>query len=81
MDNKDLLGEIAKMIEPLSAEIQEIKNNQLKTDMIIENEIQTNIKLIAEGHMGIVEKLEKMEYDLGDIKETVAVLKVLSVKK
>ena len=63
--------------------LDRIEQEVRKTSIIIENEIQPNIKLLAEGHGGIIQRLDKIEdkvSEIDDIKSTVAVLKLISVK-
>ena len=50
----------------------DIKQEQLRTNMIIENEIRKNIKILAEGHGAMVSKLD----DLKDIGEKVIELQM-----
>jgi len=73
---KDDLGTVKTDLETVKTEV-------LKTSLTIENEIRTNIKLLAEGHMGLVERLDRLESkvnEIDDIKDSVSVLKFLTLK-
>jgi len=70
-------------LDSFEADMTEVKQTALRTAIIVETEVQTNIKLLAEGHSGIVERLERIEdqtSEIDDIKHAVAVLKLISAK-
>ena len=78
----DLLG-VKEAQLSTNQRLDRIEQEVRKTSIIIENEIQPNIKLLAEGHSGVIQRLDKIEEkvsEIDDIKSTVAVLKLISVK-
>ena len=68
----------------LKQEVVEVKQTTRRTAIIVETEVQPNIRLLAEGHTGVVDRLERIEdkvSEIDDIKNTVEVLKLISVGK
>ena len=93
MDNRDLelLQAIQSIIDPLRGDIQGLKgemqevkerltnveNEVHKTNIVIETEIRKDIRLLAEGHKGLVERLGHLPYDVEIIKEEVSTIKFI----
>lgn len=66
-------------IEPLKTDIQQIKDEQSRINLIIENEICSDIKLLAENYMPAAKRYEKatakieaMQADIDIVKKVVA---------
>ena len=83
-DEGKLLVQLANSMQTLADNILEIKLDVKSIDkrvknveLTIENEIAKSIKLIAEGHMGLVEKTNNMHEDVEEIKESVSILNFL----
>jgi|GEM_PF-3055197 len=78
------LGSLEVDMQGLKQDVAAVQQTALRTAIIVETEVQPNIRLVAEGHGGIVDRLEKIEEqtaDIDDIKDTVAVPKLISVGK
>lgn len=68
----------------LEGDVNSLKEGQVKTNVILENEIRPNISLLAEGHKGVIERLDKLDSmadELEDVKDSVSILKLLHIKK
>ena len=68
-------------INPLRDDVSGLKDDVLKINIAIEHELRPNIKLLAEGQAGIIERLDRIEAktaEIDDIKETVAILKTIA---
>ena len=99
MDNQELLQAIETMMDkkldaklaPINerlARIEEhtdrIEERTTKTEIILENDIHKQLKLLGEGQQMVIEKfhqLDALTEKVDDIQTTVEVLKALSVKK
>ena len=51
----------------IGADLQEIKQRVIKTEIIIENEIQPNIMRVAEGHLDLSRKLDDYMKIVNDV--------------
>ena len=94
MENEKLLEIMLKQFERMGTKFEAIHKrfdaqdeHLLRIDNAIENEIRPNFKLLADGHMALNEKMDRVEGkvetiegDIEDIKNTVSVLKAISVK-
>ncbi len=59
MDNLDSrVDSIDSKVGNIENDLQEVKQRVIKTEIIIENEIQPNIMRIAEGHLDLSRKLD-----------------------
>lgn len=52
-------SKLSARIEPLKVDIQEIKNDILSMKLDIENDIKSDIKLLAENYVPVARKYEK----------------------
>ena len=57
-----------------------VEDKVVATNLIIENEIEPSIKILAEGHKGLVEKLWHLPEEVEDIKESVSILKFVQIE-
>ena len=71
----ELLSAIGTMMD---TKLEPIKQRLDKLELTIENETNKNIKLLAEGHTGVVDRLNKLENKVEDVQDTVSVLKILT---
>lgn len=56
----------------LEADLQDVKERVIKTELIVENEIRVNIQRVAEGHLDLSRKLNeciKLSNDVRDKQE------------
>jgi tetrahydromethanopterin S-methyltransferase subunit G len=78
----ELLSAISIMmdskLEPINKRLDGIEQRLDKVELTLENETNKNIKLLAEGHVDVVNRLDKLERKVEDIEDTVSVLKVLT---
>ncbi len=61
----------AKVVH-LEADLQEVKQRVIKTELMVENEIRVNIQRVAEGHLDLSRKLNeciKLSNDVRDKQE------------
>lgn len=66
LTNEDLLAisqlldvKLKAELQPIKEDVQSIKNEQSRINLIIENEIKRDIKLLAENYMPAAKKYEK----------------------
>lgn len=86
MTNNELLLAMSEMLDtklkaelqPIKKEIDSIKTEQTRINIIIENEMRSDIKLLAENYMpsakryeSSVTKIESMQTDIDIIKKVV----------
>lgn len=67
----------ADMVE-VKADVSNLKTDVLRISVIQENEVLPRIQLLAEGHSGLVQRLDELAdlpEKVDDIQETVSVLK------
>ena len=87
MDNELLqaIGEMMdKKLEPINSRLDRIETEVTKTSITIENDIKPAIQLLAEGHVGLVDRLDRIEANtdkIDDIEDSVAVLRHISFKE
>ena len=88
MDDNAFLEAIGQMmdskLEPIRADLSEVKQRVTKIEVVQENTIAKQINLLVEGHGDIVKKLRGLDVlteKVDDIQDTVEVLKRLTVKK
>ncbi|WP_027294283.1 MULTISPECIES: hypothetical protein [Robinsoniella] len=69
---------IDKKIEPLKKDIEEIKQEQTRINIIIENDIKRDIKMLAENYLPAAkrfdsesDKIEALESDVSLLKKVV----------
>lgn len=78
----ELLSAISIMmdtkLEPINKRLDRLEQRLDKVELTLENETNKNIKLLAEGHIDVVNRLDKLERKVEDIEDTVSVLKVLT---
>ena len=86
MENKELLQAMRQIvreeIQPLKEGMEDVKTRLTNVEWetrrasgLIENEVQPNIRILAEAHSGMVEKLDKVDFD--EVNETVDIIKSL----
>ena len=68
------MGDMKTDINDMKGRLATIEKNELKTNLIIENEIKHNIQLLAEGQKGLVDRLWNIPNEIEDIKESVSIL-------
>ncbi len=56
-------------VNSIEIELKEVKQNAIKTGLIVENEIRVNIQRVAEGHFGLSRKLNECIKLSSDIKD------------
>ena len=61
--------------------IEKLDMDILKVAVIMENEVQPDIKLLGEGHGIVIRRLDMLENKISEIDDTVSVLKLLTAKK
>ena len=78
MNNEE---KIISMLETLTGKVDNIDNRLINVegDVIsikvkIENEIEKNIRILAEGHQGLVDRLWHVPDEIEDIKDSVSLL-------
>lgn len=82
MDNELLLAiseivekKIKAEIEPLKTDIQQIKSEQTKINVIIENEIHSDIKMLAENYLPAAKRFEKATAQIDAMQADIEVMK------
>ena len=56
-------------VNSIEIELKEVKQNAIKTGLIVENEIRVNIQRVAEGHLDLSRKLNECIKLSSDIKD------------
>ena len=59
MTDSEKLDLILSKMHNIENELQEVKKRVTNTDLILENEIRTNIKRVAEGHLDLSRNLHE----------------------
>ena len=62
-------------IEPLKTDIQQIKDEQTRINIIIENEIRSDIKLLAENYLPAAKRYEKATAQIEAMQSDIEVIK------
>lgn len=62
-------------LEPIKSDIAEIKSEQTRINLIIENEIRTDIKLLAENYLPAAKRYEKSIAKIESIESDIDVMK------
>ena len=81
LTKEDLLaiGELMdSKLAPMQADMADIQKRVLKIEVTQEHEVLRNIRLLAEGHSGVIDRLDRLEElpeQVEDIQNTVSVLK------
>ena len=83
MTDNELLLAISEMIDkklkaelqPIKEDIKAIKDEQTRIDLIIENEIRSDIKLLAENYVPAAKRYEKSTATIESIQSDVNILK------
>lgn len=82
LTNEDLLAisqlldvKLKAELEPIKSDIQDIKEEQTRINMIIENEIRNDIKILAENYLPSAKRYEKATSEFDSIKQDVDLLK------
>ena len=83
MSDNELLLAISEIIEkkikaevePLKLDIQQIKDEQTRINLIIENEICTDIKLLAENYLPAAKRYEKAVPEIQAMQADIEILK------
>ena len=78
---KNLTNEINGVREDLTDEIDGLKQEVLKTNLIIENEIIPSIQFLADGHKGIIRRLDSLESKTDEMASTVLALDIIHTRK
>jgi hypothetical protein len=73
-DEMGLLLEIASEMRELRKDVHNIDSRLKRVELTVENEINRGIKLLAEGHSGLTDKIGIMHYDVEEIKGAVSIL-------
>ena len=71
-------------ITSMQGDVTDIKQRVLSIEVTLENQIAPNIRLLAEGHSGIVDKLKDFDIliaKVDDVQDTVDVLKQVAREK
>ena len=72
---KQDVGHLKQGQERLENEMATIKENVTATRVVIENEVERNIRFLADGHMGVVQRLDRIEPVVENIEDDVSVIK------
>lgn len=75
---------IDERFDKLEARQTNLEFEVRRTNAIIENEIRPNISLLADGHKGIIERLDRIETaasEFEEVKNTVSALKLAEIKR
>ena len=82
LTNEDLLAisqlldvKLKAELEPLKKDIKSIKDEQTRINLIIENDIQHDIRLLAENYVPAAKRYEKSTAQTEAIKQDISVLK------
>ena len=82
LTNEDLLAisqlldtKLKAELEPVKDEIKSIKDEQTRINLIIENEIQHDIKLLAENYVPAAKRYEKASAQLDAMQADIDILK------
>lgn len=62
-------------LKPLESDIQAIRNEQTRINLIIENEIRSDIKLLAENYMPAATRYEKATAQIEAMQADIDVMK------
>ncbi|MCI8894498.1 MAG: hypothetical protein HFI42_14885 [Lachnospiraceae bacterium] len=62
-------------IEPLKADIQQIKNEQTRINIIIENEIRSDIRMLTKNYMPAAKRYEKATAQIESMQADIEVMK------
>ena len=68
------LKDIKDDIKELKTDVKDLKKRMTKVELVIENEIRPDIKLIAETQRALYDKVKYLPEEVGNLKETVSVL-------
>ncbi len=82
LTNEDLLAisqlldtKLKAELEPMKDDIKSIKDEQTRINLIIENEIQHDIKLLAENYVPAAKRYEKASAQLDAMQADIDILK------
>ncbi|KAI4443233.1 hypothetical protein FMM80_13935 [Schaedlerella arabinosiphila] len=82
LTNEDLLAisqlldtKLKAELEPVKDDIKSIKDEQTRINLIIENEIQHDIKLLAENYVPAAKRYEKASAQLDAMQADIDILK------
>ena len=83
MTDNELLLAISEMIDkklkaelqPIKEDIKAIRDEQTRIDLIIENEIRSDIKLLAENYIPAAKRYEKSTAKIESIQSDIDILK------
>lgn len=82
LTNEDLLAisqlldtKLKSELEPMKDDIKSIKDEQTRINLIIENEIQHDIKLLAENYVPAAKRYEKASAQLDAMQADIDILK------
>lgn len=83
MTDNELLLAISEIVEkriktetePLKTDIQQIKDEQTRINVIIENEIRSDIKLLAENYLPAAKRYEKATAQIEAMQTDIDVMK------
>lgn len=62
-------------LEPINSDIKELKSEQTRINLIIENEIRTDIKILAENYLPAAKRYETSMARLESIESDIDVMK------
>lgn len=71
-DLDEKVNDLGEKVTHLEADLQEVRERVIKTELIVENEIRVNIQRVAEGHLDLSRKLNeciKLSNDVRDKQE------------
>ena len=82
LTNEDLLAisqlldvKLKAELQPIKEDVQSIKNEQSRINLIIENEIKRDIKLLAENYMPAAKKYEKEAAKIESMQADIDIMK------
>ena len=81
---QDLTNEIngvKQEVGGVKQEIDGLKQDVLRTNLILENEIIPSIQFLADGHKGIIRRLDSLENKTDEMAETVLALDIMHMRK
>jgi chromosome segregation ATPase len=77
---KQDVSELKQDVSELKQDVSGLKQEIAKTNMIIETQIQKDIRILAEGHRGLVDRLWNVPDEIDEIKDSVSILKFVQTE-
>lgn len=66
---------LSKELEPVKQDINDIKNSVQRVNLLLENEVQSDIKLLAENYVPAAKRYEKSAMAIEAIQDDIKLLK------